>query len=87
MSLSEFKLKYLDVLKMDDGTLIHVLKLGELCPFLNTETELCECRDFKPVICKIYPVVFTVESGKVKFSIDDWCQLSRKKFAGTILNP
>ncbi|AKB72822.1 YkgJ family cysteine cluster protein [Methanosarcina mazei] len=79
MSLSEFKLKYLDVLEMDDGTLIHVLKLGELCPFLNTETELCECRDFKPVICKIYPVVFTVESGKVKFSIDDWCQLSRKK--------
>lgn len=79
MNLSEFKLKYLDILKMDDGTLIHVLKLGELCPFLNKETEMCECRDFKPIICKIYPVVFTVESGNVKFSIDDWCQLSRKK--------
>lgn len=79
MSVSEFKLKYLDVLKMDDGTLIHVLKLGELCPFLNRETEVCECRDFKPLICKIYPVVFTVEGEKVSFTLDDWCQLSRKE--------
>jgi Fe-S-cluster containining protein len=56
-----------------------VLKLGELCPFLNKETEECECRSFKPIICKIYPIVFTVEAGKVSFTIDDWCQLSRKK--------
>ncbi len=33
ISVSEFELKYLDILKTDDGTLIHVLKLGELCPF------------------------------------------------------
>ncbi len=79
ISVSEFKLKYLDVLKMDDGTLIHVLKLGELCPFLNKETEACGCRDFKPIICKIYPVIFTIEAGEVNFTIDDWCQLSRKK--------
>jgi Fe-S-cluster containining protein len=79
ISVSEFKLKYLDILKMADGTLIHVLKLGELCPFLNRETEVCECRDFKPLICKIYPVIFTVKAGKVKFTLDDWCQLSRTK--------
>lgn len=79
MNVSEFKLKYLDILKMDDGTLIHVLKLGELCPFLNEETESCDCRDFKPIICKIYPVVFNVEAEKVSFTIDNWCQLSRKK--------
>lgn len=79
ISVSEFKLRYLDILKMDDGTLIHVLKLGELCPFLNRETEVCECRDFKPLICKIYPVIFTVEDGKVNFTLDDWCQLSRKE--------
>jgi len=54
ISISEFKLRYLDLLKMDDGTLVHVLKLGELCPFLNKETEECECSDFKPVICKIF---------------------------------
>lgn len=79
ISVSEFKLKYLDILKMDDGILIYVLKLGELCPFLNEETETCECRDFKPIICKVYPVVFTVKAGKVNFIIDDWCQLSRIK--------
>lgn len=79
ISVSEFKLRYLDVLKMDDDTLIHVLKLGELCPFLNRETEVCACKDFKPLICKIYPVVFTVENGKVNFTLDDWCQLSKKE--------
>jgi len=79
ISISEFKLRYLDILKMDDGTLVHVLKLGELCPFLNKETEACDCSDFKPIICKIYPVVFTVDAGKVNFTIDNWCQLSRKK--------
>ncbi|MDI9394917.1 MAG: YkgJ family cysteine cluster protein [Euryarchaeota archaeon] len=79
ISVSEFELKYLDILKMDDGTLIHVLKLGELCPFLNKETEICECQDFKPIICKIYPVVFTIKADKVSFIIDNCCQLSRKK--------
>ncbi|WP_410509534.1 YkgJ family cysteine cluster protein [Methanosarcina hadiensis] len=79
MSVSEFKLRYLDVLKMDDGTIIHVLKLGELCPFLNRKTEVCECMDFKPLICKIYPVVFTVKKGKVNFTLDNWCQLSKKE--------
>ncbi len=79
ISISKFKLRYLDLLKMDDGTLVHVLKLGELCPFLNKETEECECSDFKPVICKIYPVVFRVEDKKVNFTIDNWCQLSRTK--------
>jgi Fe-S-cluster containining protein len=79
ISISEFKLRYLDILKMDDGTLVDVLKLGELCPFLNNETEACDCSDFKPLICKIYPVVFTVDAEKVNFTIDNWCQLSRKK--------
>ncbi|AKB36247.1 hypothetical protein MSSAC_1657 [Methanosarcina siciliae C2J] len=83
ISVSEFKLRYLDVLEMDDGTLVHVLKLGELCPFLNEETGECECSDFKPIICKIYPVVFTVEAGKVNFTIDNWCQLSKNKACRT----
>jgi uncharacterized protein len=86
ISVSEFKLRYLDILKMDDGTLVHVLKLGELCPFLNKETEVCGCRDFKPVICKIYPVVFAVENGKVNFTIDNWCQLSKKKACRNYFN-
>ncbi len=79
MSISEFKIRYLDALKMDDGTLIYVLKLGKLCPFLNEENDECECRDFKPIFCKIYPLVFTLEKNKINFIIDNWCKLSRKK--------
>ncbi|MGB9938987.1 YkgJ family cysteine cluster protein [Methanosarcina sp.] len=78
ISISEFKIRYLDLLKMDDGTPIQVLKLGKLCPFLNEE-EVCECQNFKPVFCKIYPLVFTVEDEKINFTIDNWCKLSKKK--------
>lgn len=79
ISVSEFEVRYLDILKMDDETQLYVLKLGKLCPFLNEESEKCECRNFKPVFCKIYPVVFTVEDNKINFIIDDWCRLSRKR--------
>ncbi len=79
ISVSEFKGRYLDFLEMDDGTRIDVLKLGKLCPFLNRETEECGCREFKPILCKIYPVVFKVEGERVNFIIDSWCQLSMKK--------
>ncbi|HEY3362965.1 MAG TPA: YkgJ family cysteine cluster protein [Methanosarcina sp.] len=78
LSVSNFKIRYLDLLKMDDGTLIQVLKLGKICPFLNQD-EVCECRNFKPIFCKIYPVVFTIEDEKINFRIDSWCRLSRKK--------
>lgn len=79
MSVHEFENRYLDILRMDDGTQLHVLKLGRLCPFLNGETKECECRNFKPIFCKVYPVVFTVIAGKIKFRLDNWCKLSRKK--------
>lgn len=78
ISVSDFKVRYLDLLKMDDGTPIQVLKLGRLCPFLN-EDEVCECRNFKPILCKIYPVIFKVEDDKISFTIDSWCKLSRKQ--------
>lgn len=79
ISVSEFKIRYLDALKMDDETLIHVLKLGKLCPFLSEENNECECRNFKPIFCKIYPVILTLEDNKINFTIDKWCKLSRKK--------
>ncbi len=83
ISVSEFEVRYLDILKMNDGTKLHVLKLGKLCPFLNEDTEKCECRNFKPILCKVYPVIFTIEANKINFVIDDWCQLSRKKSCRT----
>ena len=79
ISIPEFKFRYLDIVEMDDGSRIDVLKLGKLCPFLNRETDECECREFKPILCKIYPVVFKVEEEGVNFIIDSWCQLSKKK--------
>lgn len=79
ISVSEFEARFLDILEMDDGIQIHVLKLGELCPFLNTETDRCECTEFKPILCKIYPLVFTIKDKKVKFVVDDWCELSKNK--------
>ena len=79
ISVYEFEVRYLDILRMDDGTRIYVLKLGGLCPFLNGETKECDCRNFKPIFCKVYPVVFTVEDGKIKFTLDSWCKLSRKE--------
>jgi Fe-S-cluster containining protein len=79
ISISEFESHYLDILKMDDGTLLYLLKLGKLCPFLNKASKVCECRNFKPIFCKVYPVVFTIEAGKINFTIDNWCKLSQKE--------
>jgi len=79
ISVSKFKARYLDIVEMDDGTRIDVLKLGKLCPFLNKETYECECREFKPILCKIYPVVFKVEDEGVNFIVDSWCHLSEKE--------
>jgi uncharacterized protein len=78
ISVYEFEARYLDILWMDDGTRLYVLKLGRSCPFLNGETKECECRNFKPIFCKVYPVVFTVEAGKIKYTLDSWCKLSKK---------
>jgi Fe-S-cluster containining protein len=79
LNVSDFKARYLDILKMSDGTLINVLKLGKLCPFLNEKSKECECKNFKPIFCKIYPVIFSLDAGKINFKIDHWCKLSRKK--------
>lgn len=79
ISTPEFEFRYLDILKLDDGTLLYLLKLGKLCPFLNKANKVCECRNFKPIFCKVYPVVFTIEAEKINFTIDNWCKLSQKK--------
>jgi uncharacterized protein len=79
INVFEFEVRYLDILRMDDGTQLYVLKLGELCPFLNKETKECECRSFKPVFCKVYPVIFTFEAENMKYTLDNWCKLSQNK--------
>lgn len=79
MTVSEFEIRYLDILEMNDETRLDVLKLGKLCPFLNEETEKCRCQSFKPILCKIYPLIFTIKSNKIDFVTDNWCKLSRNK--------
>lgn len=79
ISVTEFEIRFLDILRLDDGTQLYLLKLEKLCPFLNEETKECECQNFKPIFCKVYPVIFTVKAGEIKFELDNWCKLSRKK--------
>jgi len=76
LSVDEFSSRYLDILLMDDGMELDVLRLINGCPFLDRKTGACGCREFKVVLCEIYPIGFYVEGGQVHFSIDDWCPLS-----------
>lgn len=61
LSLAQLEAQYLDRLVTPRGT-VDVLKLKPGCPFLdaNYHCTLAEKR-VKPVLCEIYPVVFSVE--------------------------
>ena len=83
LSVAEFSDRFLDVIIMDDGKELDVLRLIDGCPFLDKESRngqppsyACTCKDFKVVLCDIYPIAFHVRDGKVQFVIDDWCPLS-----------
>ena len=45
ISVTEFKLRFLDILRFDDGTQLYLLKLEKLCPFLNEETKNVNVRN------------------------------------------
>lgn len=77
MPVSLFAERYLDILEMDDGQQLDVVKLVGICPFLDRRTGECGCRGFKPVLCEIYPITFSVERAGVRFAIDDACALAR----------
>src|SRR5262249_48397165 len=76
MSLAEFTASFLDVLEMEDGMELDVLRLINGCPFLDRGTFTCNCREYKVVLCEIYPIGFQVRHGRVRFEIDDWCPLA-----------
>jgi hypothetical protein len=75
-SVTEFTERFLDVIVMDDGMELDVLRLCDGCPFLAPGTFECTCRRFKVVLCEIYPITFHVEDGRVHFEVDDWCPIS-----------
>lgn len=83
MPVAEFSERYLDIIVMNDGTELDVLRLVDGCPFLDKEsrdgkppTYACTCRDFKVVLCDIYPIAFHFRGGKVRFEIDKWCPIA-----------
>ncbi len=76
ISAVEFHHRYLDVITMEDGVELDVLRLTDGCPFLNRRTWGCDCRAFKVVLCDLYPIVFRVVDGRVLFEIDDWCPIA-----------
>jgi uncharacterized protein len=76
LSVGEFSERYLDILVMEDGMELDVLRLINGCPFLDWKTYECKCREYKVVLCEIYPIGFQVREGEVEFEIDDWCPLS-----------
>lgn len=77
MNVKEFSDKYLDILLVDDEAL-DVLKFVEPCPFLNQNYE-CTCREFKVIMCEIYPIVFTTNGDEIIFSLDENCPLTNHK--------
>lgn len=76
LSVGEFSGKFLDVLELEDGMELDVLRLINGCPFLDRGTFECNCREYKVVLCEIYPIGFHVREGRVHFEIDNWCPLS-----------
>jgi Fe-S-cluster containining protein len=76
LSVAEFSERFLDTLEMEDGMELDVLRLINGCPFLDRGTFQCNCREYKVVLCEIYPIGFHVREGQVSFAIDDWCPLA-----------
>jgi Fe-S-cluster containining protein len=76
LSIAEFTEKYLDVIQMGDEMQLDVLRLVNGCPFLDRGTFECNCREYKVVLCEIYPIGFHVLEGSVHFGIDDWCPIA-----------
>ncbi len=75
MDITEFRNKFLDGIITAHGT-VEVLKLKPGCPFINKNYE-CSIRNFKPILCEIYPIVFEVKDNQVDFFLDPWCPISR----------
>ena len=76
ISVAEFYTRFLDIIRMEDGRELDVLRLINGCPFLDRGTFECNCRKYKVVLCEIYPIGFHVLNGQVHFTIDDWCPLA-----------
>lgn len=76
LPVAEFSERFLDIIEMEDGMELDVLRMINGCPFLDRGTFECNCRKYKVVLCEIYPLAFHVREGQVHFEIDDWCPIA-----------
>lgn len=57
---------------------IDSIRLTAPCPFLDSMFQ-CRIRDFKPILCEIYPLLITLKiNGTHSTKIDSWCPLSQR---------
>lgn len=74
--LHEFQNRFLDRIRVQDDC-FDVLKLVDPCPFLQDNFE-CGSRQCKVILCEMYPIVFEVNDGKVKYFLDEWCARAKQ---------
>jgi len=77
LNITEFCQRYLDEIIISKEIKIDVIRLGVVCPFLDTITNVCRIKQFKPILCAIYPLVFQIIDDKVLFYLDPKCPINQ----------
>mgnify|MGYP001288008083 CR=1 FL=1 len=78
MKPNVFKEKFLDQIIVDDE-IIEVIKMIVPCPWTSIAGE-CMIKEFKVVLCDIYPLVIKVKNGELRAEFDQWCPLHDNRY-------
>jgi uncharacterized protein len=79
LSLEEFIYSYLDGVKVDEH-IINIIRCSNPCPFLKNDYS-CAIKEFKPVLCLIYPIIFKPDGSGRKLELDYSCPLAQNREA------
>ena len=79
LDLNTFKDLYLDGIQFKGNYIVDVVKMTAPCPFLDKQTYNCNCKDFKVILCEIYPIVFETGKNEVRYYLDKECPLTQSK--------
>jgi uncharacterized protein len=77
METNAFKDLYLDGILFKDNYIVDVVKMISPCPFLDKQTFNCTIKNFKVILCEIYPIVWEISNNEVQFYLDKECPLSQ----------
>ena len=83
--IEKFRLQHLDGVLID-GQIIDILKCARRCTFLNKTTFKCEIRDYKPVICLMYPLYFPHQSTDGLVFLDTSCKIASNEETSSYFN-